>query len=189
MKTLSLLVVDDDPVIRLLLCQRLTKDNHMVSAVDKGQDALGLLRGDAQFDALITDLVLPDMDGIAVLEVAKSLRPTIEALVITGHASVDSAVEAMKKGAVDYLTKPINFDELSLRLDHIAIRQGLAKDARDILLAKEVTEQEAASTIQALEMRVSELQDALTAAAAILRDGGRDQEDKISQALAILNRT
>ena len=200
MKTLSLLIVDDDPVIRRLLANRLTKENHQVTMAESGQEAVMILRESDLFDTLVTDLVLPDMDGIAVLEAAKELRPAIEVLVITAHASVDTAVEAMKKGAIDYLTKPINFDELLLRLDHIAVRQSLVKDARDLLQAKEVTESEAAATIQEMEMQISEAAATiqslemqvrqaagkLAAASAILSDGGRGQTERINAALKIL---
>ena len=186
MKTLSLLIVDDDPVIRHVLESRLTNENHQVTMAENGRQAVTILQSDGQFDTLLTDLVLPDMDGIAVLEAAKTLRPDIEVVVITAHASVDSAVEAMKKGAVDYLTKPINFDELLLRLDKIAIRQSLAKDARDILQAKEVTEAQAADTIQELEMQVCRAAGKMAEVAAILADDGRGQAERIGAALDIL---
>lgn len=186
MKTLSLLIVDDDPVVRRLLANRLTKENYQVTMAENGQEALVFLQDNALFDALLVDLVLPDMDGIAVLEAAKGQRPNIEVLVITAYASVDSAVDAMKKGAADYLTKPINFDELLLRLDHIAIRHSLAKDARDLFQAKEVTESQAAATIQELEMRVSQLAGKVAKAVAILSGGEQSRTERIGAALKIL---
>ena len=73
-------------------------------------------------------------------------------IVITAHSSVDTAVDAMKKGAVDYLEKPVNFDELFLRLEKISEVKALMKNAGDLREAMDVTESSAAQTIQNLEI-------------------------------------
>jgi len=80
-----------------------------------------------------------------------------EVILITAFASVENAVEAMRKGAADYLQKPINHDELMLRLEKISSMNALIKNAGDLREAMDVTEQNAAATIQNLEMEISRL--------------------------------
>ena len=79
-------------------------------------------------------------------------------ILLTAHASVENAVEAMRKGAADYLKKPINFYELTLRIEKIRAYKKLLKNAQDLREAMDVTEQNASQTIQQLEMSVAELQ-------------------------------
>jgi DNA-binding NtrC family response regulator len=93
-----------------------------------------------------------------VLEAAKTKNEQTEVILLTAHASVENAVEAMKKGAADYLQKPINFYELTLRMEKIRDYKKLLKNAQDLREAMDVTEQNAAQTIQHLEMSVAELQ-------------------------------
>jgi len=79
------------------------------------------------FDVVLTDLMIPgEIGGIEVLQIAKEINDKTEVVLITAHSSVDTAVQAMKKGAADYLEKPLSFDELFLRLDKIA-------DALDVM--------------------------------------------------------
>lgn len=182
MKKLSILVVDDDPVIRRLLEQRL-KNAYDVQVVEDGYQADSILRKE-YFDVVLTDLVMPgEIGGIEVLEISKDIYPNIEVILITAHSSVDTAVEAMKKGAADYLEKPINFDELFLRLDKIANVQTILKSALDLQQAMDVTEQTAAETIQNLEMEVTRLQSLMDKVETILLNTTVSSEDRVDEAL------
>lgn len=186
MKNLSILVVDDDPVIRRLIEQRLQKANYSVQVAKDGHEASEFLN--AQFyDVVLTDLMMPGgIGGIEVLEIAKTLYSSIEVVLITAHSSVNSAVEAMKKGATDYLEKPINFDELFLKLDRISTLKTILRSAQDLQQAKDTTENVASQTIQDLEMRVAGQQELLDKIESILQDSGEDEDIRISKVLLLL---
>jgi DNA-binding NtrC family response regulator len=101
----KVLVVDDDGEMRLALDLTLRKAGYQCTSARDGQEALDLLRVD-RFDLVITDLRMPRVDGIELLERMTAAAPRAPALVITAHGTIDTAVESMKKGAVDFLQKP-----------------------------------------------------------------------------------
>ena len=187
MKNLSILVVDDDPVIRRLVQQRLQRANYQVEIAKDGHEASEML-GSRFYDVVLTDLMMPGgIGGIEVLEIAKSLYSTIEVVLITAHSSVDTAVEAMKKGAADYLEKPINFDELFLKLDKISNLKTILRSAQDLQQAMDTTENVASQTIQDLEMQVAGLQARIHATEKILSNSSDDEDIKIKKALRLLS--
>ena len=106
-----LLLVDDEPALRSLMAERLAERGFEVAEAETGEKALEYLDQFA-FDILITDLRLPGIDGNRVIESARERYPGIIAIVITGYGGVRDAVEVMKRGASDYVTKPFQFDEL-----------------------------------------------------------------------------
>lgn len=186
MNSMTVLVADDDPVIRKLIEKRLGKAGYKVTVVADGTEATQLLET-TPFDVVITDLVMPgDIGGIELLQIAKEKSVDIEVIVITAHSSVDTAVDAMKRGAVDYLEKPINFDELLLRLEKIAEVKALMKNAGDLREAMNVTETSAAQTIQDLEIVTSTQQQLLDTLEGILADNQQDEYNRIEQALNLL---
>ncbi len=183
MTSLTILVVDDDPVTQTLLTKRLVREEHAVDTAENGLVAIEKMA--AQFyDVVLTDLMMPGgVDGIGVLEEAKRIHIKTEVILITAHASVENAIEAMKKGAVDYLQKPINFDELFLRLDKIHNLKMLIKNASDLREAMDVTEKTSADTIQGLEMTVAELNARLAAVRVTLLQEEVAPESRIQMAL------
>lgn len=186
MNGLTILVVDDDPVIRRLLEQRLIKENYEVLLAEDGYKGNDILSNN-HVDVVLTDLMMPgDIGGIEVLEFAKKLERNIEVILITAHSSVDTAVEAMKKGAADYLEKPVNFTELFLRLEKIATMRGLLRSAQDLRQAMDVTEHTAAETIQNLEVAVADLQTQMDNVESILTSDTMVSEDKVTEALNII---
>jgi DNA-binding NtrC family response regulator len=183
MTNLRILVVDDDPVTRTLLTKRLIRDECTVDTAEDGVVAIEKIASQ-YYDVVLTDLIMPGgVDGIRVLEEAKRANIKTEVILITAHASVDNAIEAMKKGAVDYLQKPINFDELFLRIDKIRNLKMLIKNASDLREAMDITEKTSAETIQELEMMVSELKGRLTAIRATLEQSDVDPETRLRLAL------
>ncbi len=186
MKILSILVVDDDPVVRRLIEQRLTKENYSVEIAKDGHVAEKMLKQQF-FDVIITDLMMPgDIGGLEVLDIAKKNNSNTEVVLITANSSVNTALQAMKKGANDYLEKPVNFDELFLRLDKIANMQTILRSAQDLQVAMDTTENEASSTIQTLEMQVAQLQGSLDTVETTLRDDHLPDDIKIDKSLAII---
>ena len=186
MNDLTILVVDDDPVIRRLLEQRLLKENYKVLLAEDGYVGNDTLEN-SHVDVVLTDLMMPgDVGGIEVLEFAKNLERNIEVILITAHSSVDTAVEAMKKGASDYLEKPINFTELFLRLEKISTMRSIMRNAEDLRQAMDVTESTAAYTIQNLEITASTLQEKLDALEDVLGSDSLGAETKVAKAMDII---
>ena len=101
-----ILVVDDEAGVRAFLAAALEADGHQVTQAEDGAAALAYLRQQA-FHVLVTDLKMPRLDGMALLRQARAERPETEVIVLTAHGAVDSAVEAMKLGACEYLQKPL----------------------------------------------------------------------------------
>lgn len=106
-----ILCVDDEEVILGSFRKILVLDGYSVDTVETGQEALGLIQKH-HYDFLFTDLKMPMMDGVEVCKSVKHLRPDIDVIIITGYASVETAVETMKYGALDYVQKPFTEDEL-----------------------------------------------------------------------------
>jgi CheY-like chemotaxis protein/glycine cleavage system H lipoate-binding protein len=107
----KILCVDDEDVILDSFRKILVLDGYSVDTVTKGQEALKLIQSH-HYDFLFTDLKMPEMDGVEVTKAVKHLRPDIDVVIITGYASVETAVETMKYGAMDYVEKPFTDDEL-----------------------------------------------------------------------------
>jgi DNA-binding NtrC family response regulator len=102
-----ILIVDDEPDILKTLENALLLEDYQVSCASGGRAALEIFRKDS-FDLVITDMRMPDMDGIQVIEQVKAVNPDVEAIVLTGYAALDNAVAALRdKGAFDYLKKPL----------------------------------------------------------------------------------
>jgi two-component system NtrC family response regulator len=118
----QLLVLDDERRMVDIVSMVLRRDGHEVTACTDPEDALAQLN-DAPFDLLITDLRMPGADGLEVLKRARAAHPELPVILMTAHASVETAIEAMKEGAVDYVEKPFNNDELKA-LVHRALDQG-----------------------------------------------------------------
>ena len=112
-RRIKILVIDDEPLMRITVQDALVGEGYEVVAAETGRKGSDLLRQN-HTDIVITDLRLPDMDGIQILREVKSSHPSTQVILITAYGSIDSAVTAMKEGATDYLTKPFAMDELLL---------------------------------------------------------------------------
>nr|MBI3612173.1 sigma-54-dependent Fis family transcriptional regulator [Nitrospirota bacterium] len=119
MRAPSVLIIDDEPLMRLSMLDALKAVGYDVRAAATGQEGQAILSSDT-FDIVITDLRLPGSDGLSLLQVCKQRSPRSEVILITAHGSVETAVEAMKLGAYDYVTKPFGMDELLLIVDRVA---------------------------------------------------------------------
>ena len=107
----KILCVDDEEVILDSFRKILVVDGYSVDTVENGKEALNLIQNH-HYDFVFTDLKMPEMDGIDVTKAVKHVRPDIDVIIITGYATVESAVETMKYGALDYVQKPFSEDEL-----------------------------------------------------------------------------
>jgi CheY-like chemotaxis protein/glycine cleavage system H lipoate-binding protein len=118
----KILCVDDEDVILDSFRKILVLDGYSVDTVTKGQEALKLIQSH-HYDFLFTDLKMPEMDGVEVTKAVKHLRPDIDVVIITGYASVETAVETMKYGAMDYVQKPFTDDELLAFVKKVVIKR------------------------------------------------------------------
>ncbi len=125
------LVVDDEQSSRTLLSGLLAQRGFEVSTAGGGRDALAQLET-ADVDVLLTDLRMPDLDGLALLTEARNLHPDLVVILMTGSGDVQSAVRAMQQGAADYLTKPLDMDEITLVLDRALENRSLRREAADL---------------------------------------------------------
>jgi len=131
------LVIDDDDPSREVMELLLRKAGFCVQSVNNGADGVALVR-DGAADLVLVDLFLPDKSGIEILREIRQLAPEIEVVVITGHASAQTAVTAMKEGAFDYITKPVNFDELKIVIAKARETQRLLSE--NVYLKKQLLE-------------------------------------------------
>ncbi len=158
-----ILVVDDEETIRSMLRDLLSANGHQVDDAVDTRSAVQLLRG-REYDVVLTDLMLPDGDGLEVLRIARSRPYDPEVLVITAYGSIDSAVEAVRAGAFDYLTKPLATQKLLLTVDRAAERRSLRTEVSN--LRREVGERYAQKNLvgtSAAMRRVLELIDIVSA--------------------------
>jgi DNA-binding NtrC family response regulator len=132
-----IMVIDDEPLMRITVQDALVAEGYDVTAAETGEKGLTLLR-EKQPDILITDLKLPDVDGIQILKRVKTVTPETQVIMITAYGSIDSAVTAMKEGASDYLTKPFAMDELLLIIKRLLRMKQLEEE--NISLRKRVEE-------------------------------------------------
>ena len=126
------LIVDDEQSMRELLGIMLQQAGYDVTQADGGETAIQMLKGTDAFDLVITDLRMRKVDGLAVLKAAKEHSPRTVVLVVTAFASTETAVEAMKLGAYDYVTKPFKLDELKLTIANALERKRLQDENREL---------------------------------------------------------
>jgi two-component system NtrC family response regulator len=118
----SMLVVDDKANIRALLESAFIDRGYHVDTAGSGEDAVGMLT-ERHYDVVLTDLNMPGMNGLEVLKAAKSVTPETEVILITAYGTIDIAVEAMRLGAYDFITKPFKIAEIERKVDRIARKQ------------------------------------------------------------------
>jgi two-component system response regulator AtoC len=134
---MNILIVDDEEAVRRLLKNELSRKGHRTDAAADGREALERLRED-YFDIMLLDIVMPGMDGLSLLKKLKGDPYSPASIILTGKATVDTAVEAMKNGAYDYITKPYKLEELNiiierayeqrkLRIENKLLQQELAR--------------------------------------------------------------
>jgi DNA-binding NtrC family response regulator len=112
----KVLLVDDETVFTQNMSKLLANRGYRVTAVNSGDNAIKALEKE-KFDVVVLDLKMPGMDGITTLKEIKKLDLFTETLILTGHGSIDTALEAIKLGAYDYLTKPCEIDELVAKIE------------------------------------------------------------------------
>ncbi len=134
----KILIVEDDPVVRDSLEEFLRLNSFTVLAVNNAPEALKILMK-TDFDLVLTDLVMPDMDGISMTKAIRSLNKDIPVLVMTGFASIEYAVEAIKAGATDFITKPLKLDHVVFIINRVLETRSLRIKAQETEFYKELS--------------------------------------------------
>ncbi len=155
MQNLDILVVEDEPFQREMLRDFLIEEGHRVAEAGNGEDALVLLRT-GYFDLLLLDFKMQGLTGLDVLKEAKRINPAIDAVMVTAFGTIETAVEAMKAGASDYITKPIALNELSILINRIAEHRTLLRE-NEILKRDLMTRGLSSTTIRHKSPRMAEL--------------------------------
>ena len=126
-KHMEILIAEDEKNIGDLLVELLADEHRNITVVHNGAEAIQLLE-QRPFDLLIADLMMPEVDGMEVLHHAKTLYPDIQAIIITGYASLETAIQAVREGAYDYLRKPFRLEELKISVDNACERIALIRE-------------------------------------------------------------
>ncbi|MCG6973748.1 MAG: sigma-54 dependent transcriptional regulator [Desulfobacterales bacterium] len=127
----KILVVDDDPNILHVIKMRLVSGGYDVTTSDNAEEALSLAQKDA-FDLMVLDLKLNEEDGISLMEDIHQINPNVPILILTAYGTIKSAVNAMKKGAYGYLTKPFEGHELLLQIDNCLEKKRLSREVKSL---------------------------------------------------------
>jgi DNA-binding NtrC family response regulator len=126
--TEKVLIVDDDKAFLQILAERMQNRGMQVSTAESAAEALQLLEKES-YDAVLLDLMMPEMGGIEALQIMRKKQPEIQVIFVTGHPSVSKGVEAIKLGAMDFIPKPVDMNELTEKIHQ-------AKAGRMILVEK-----------------------------------------------------
>src|SRR6185503_6003462 len=129
-----ILVVDDEPVQRELVSGFLNKQGFDVSAADSAERALELFRQEA-FDLVLTDQKMANMSGLELLQAVHAINPETPVILITAFGTIEAAVAALKQGAIYYLTKPLNLEELLQRIRLVSERYRIISENRELRAA------------------------------------------------------
>ncbi len=135
MREFNVLVVDDEDEFRDVIAKSLEKRGLCVEGAENGLKALEILEH-SRTDVVLLDIKMPGIDGIETLRRIRSLKPLVEVILLTGHASVDSGIEGMKLGAFDYLMKPIELDPLLEKLSDAYEKKRLQQEKIEAALMK-----------------------------------------------------
>ncbi|MDY6843240.1 MAG: diguanylate cyclase [Thermodesulfobacteriota bacterium] len=130
-QSVRILIVDDDKLLRDVLVEALELNNYLTDTAEDGLDALNKINSTA-YDIVITDIKMPRMNGLELIKEVKKQNKDTDLIVMTGYASVDSAIESMKNGAIDYLVKPFNLDLIEIVINKTLENKRLKKMAEEM---------------------------------------------------------
>ncbi|NJD57698.1 MAG: sigma-54-dependent Fis family transcriptional regulator [Nitrospirae bacterium] len=122
-----ILIAEDEAISRKHLIYALEKEGYEVTGATDGLEAFALFDQNT-YDVVIADIKMPGMDGLTLLDKIKDKDPDMDVIIITGFGSIESAVEAMRKGASEYVTKPFNLDELNLKIAKVLKKKGIERE-------------------------------------------------------------
>ncbi len=171
---LDVLIVDDEPEIRELLVESFRDHGFETSTAGDGRAAIAAIERDpSRYRLIITDLQMPGADGLAVLRAAKAANPSCYVVIVTGYASLDSAIQAVRLGAYDYLTKPFSMGQIDVLVQRMTDRLALEAENRQLarqLGARSTADRDSPEMIAAFAGRLDTIENRLSRIEALLRD-------------------
>jgi len=129
-----ILIVDDEATLRMTMADLLAGEDREIVTAASGEEALAYLE-DSVFDLLVIDLIMPGIDGLQVIDVAKKMSPRAQIIMLTAYGTLDSAIQAMRRGATDYLLKPANAPEIEAAVER-ALQQYYEEIHREELIER-----------------------------------------------------
>ena len=154
MEDFEILFVDDDTTILSLVEEYLTAFDYRISVVDNGLKALELIK-DKDFDVVFTDFKMPEINGLELLAVIKEYRPMTEVIIVTGHGTMESAIQAMKYGSYDYIQKPFKLDVLKILIEKIYEEKKLKQG--NIILKTRLKERHRYDQLVGISLKMQEI--------------------------------
>ena len=140
MNNINLLLVDDEKGFLDTITKRLKKREVNASAVYSGKEALKFLKDNSTIDAVVLDVKMPEMDGVETLIEIKRQFPLVEVIMLTGHATVETAIDGMKLGAFDYLMKPCDIEVLVSKVKDAVTKKRAHEEKITEARIREITE-------------------------------------------------
>ncbi|MBI5376733.1 MAG: diguanylate cyclase [Candidatus Schekmanbacteria bacterium] len=135
----KILVIDDEEIMRSMLNDVLCDEGYDVDVASNGFEGINKIKS-KYYDLIITDIIMPELDGMEVLKKAKEISPQSDVLVMTGYASVETAVKSMRLGAADYIVKPFNIDQIQIVISRTIEKRNLQKKANEGEFYKELSQ-------------------------------------------------
>jgi DNA-binding NtrC family response regulator len=123
MKMVNVLLVDDEIPFLETMTKRLTKREFITASASGASEAIKLIEKNSDIEVVILDVKMPEMDGLSALKIIRQRFPLVEVIMLTGHATIESAIEGMKHGAFDYLMKPCDMDQLVSKVREAAMKK------------------------------------------------------------------
>ncbi len=154
MDDFQILFVDDDQTILNMVEEYLSAFDYRVTIVDSGLKALELIK-DKDFDVVFTDFKMPDIDGLELLAMIKEYRPATEVIIVTGHGTMESAIQAMKFGSYDYIQKPFKLDVLKIVINKLYEEKKLKRE--NIVLRTRVKQRHKYDQMVGISLRMQEI--------------------------------
>jgi DNA-binding NtrC family response regulator len=154
MEDFEILFVDDDTTILSLVEEYLSAFNYRVSVVDNGLKALELIE-EKNFDVVFTDFKMPDINGLELLALIKEYRPLTEVIIVTGHGTMESAIQAMKYGSYDYIQKPFKLEVLKILIEKIYEEKKLKQG--NIILKSRLKERHKYDQLIGISLKMQEI--------------------------------
>jgi DNA-binding NtrC family response regulator len=154
MEDFEILFVDDDTTILSLVEEYLTAFDYKISVVDNGLSAIELIE-DKDFDVVFTDFKMPDINGLELLAMIKEYRPLTEVIIVTGHGTMESAIQAMKYGSYDYIQKPFKLDVLKILIEKIYEEKKLKQG--NVILKTRLKERHRFDQLVGISLKMQEI--------------------------------
>ncbi|MGQ9646099.1 MAG: response regulator [Thermodesulfobacteriota bacterium] len=154
--TIRILIAEDDDSLREILREFLRAPQRIIETCKNGEEALPGL-GKSMFDIVVTDLVMPKVDGLQVLREAKGHHPDCVVIIITGYASLDTAIEAIRGGAYDYIRKPFKLEELAVVVNNACEKIALVRENRRLFQRLKETTEEVSRLRESWERHLSNI--------------------------------